>query len=456
VEKMEIEKIMKKKSRPRLYLWLVILASVTLSVTLTITSIKIIRGGKSFTEVIQEENKTFVVNTVRFGHGVMAHMGSETYDSLIDLALKSKFIQFLAILDEEGKIIAQSDPPGGLRLLETYDVLELKDGKFLEKTKSINLISYRAKPELVPTEEHMRHHDTMMSQSDMMGKHEDAPKPSWFLVGMDASSFTRHYRDMVIQTLGTGAAFLLLGILIIIFFGIIQRYELAHLSIEKLQKIKRVMGYFVPRTAKNIIEKEPEKKGLLDKYIQDASVLFLDIEGFTLLQEKYSQEIINLTIEYYFSIFLNMIQKNEGDINETAGDGMMVIFLDSDPIKHAQNAVNTALNIQEQCQKLSADEGPDKFSIKVNIGIHSGKVYLGSTKMRGREEERWTFTASGPVTILAARLSDYAQNGQVLIGGETAKRVEDSFPMRCLGRVPLKNIKDPVEIFEVSSLSLSV
>jgi len=216
------------------------------------------------------------------------------------------------------------------------------------------------------------------------------------------------------------------------------------------------MGYFVPRTAKNIIEKEQEEKGLLDKYIQDASILFLDIEGFTLLQEKYSQEKINHTIEYYFSIFLNLIQKNKGDVNETAGDGMMVIFLDSDPIKHAQNAVKTALEIQERCQKLSSDEYPDKINIKVNTGIHSGKVYLGSTKMRGGEEERWTFTASGAVTIMAARLSQDAKEGQILLGEETARRVEKDYPLNSIGKIPLKNIKDPAEIYEISSVSAEI
>jgi len=445
---------MKRESRPRLYLWLVILAGVVLAVTLTVSSLKIIRGGKNFIKMIDEENKTFVVNTVRFGHGVMAHMGSETYDSLINLALKSKFIQFLAILDEEGNIIAQSDPPSGLRILKTYDTRMLKDGVMLEKTENVHLISYKAQPELVPTEEHMRHHATMINKSDMMGKQADAPKPSWFLVGMDTSLFKRHYRDMVIQTLGTGAAFLLLGLLIIVYTGIIQRYELAHLSIERLQKIKRLMGYFVPRTAKNIIEKEPEKKGLLDKYIQDASILFLDIEGFTLLQEKYSQEKINRTIEYYFSIFLNLIQKNGGDINETAGDGMMVIFLDSDSVAHAQNAVQTALEIQGKCLETFANND-DVFDIKVNIGIHSGKVYMGSTKMRASEGERWTFTASGLVTIMAARLSQYAKEGQILVGEETARRVEKNYSLFSIGKIPLKNIEDSGEIYEISSLSLS-
>jgi len=293
----------------------------------------------------------------------------------------------------------------------------------------------------------------MMSDPGMMGKNSNTHKPGWFLVGMDSSLFNRHYRDMVIQTFGTGAAFLLLGLLIIVYTGIIQRYELAHLSIERLQKIKRLMGYFVPSTAKNIIEKEPEKSGLLEKYIQDASVLFLDIESFTLLQEKYSQEKINRTIEYYFSIFLNLIQKNGGDINETAGDGMMVIFLDSDPIQHARNAVRAALEIQGECLKTNKDRIPNPFDIRVNIGVHTGKVYLGSTKMRGSEEERWTFTASGAVTIMAARLSQYARKGQILLGDETARRVEKDYPLRSIGKVDLKNIKDTGEIFEISSAS---
>jgi class 3 adenylate cyclase len=439
------KKRMKMKYRPRLYLWIVILSSVTLAVTLTITSIKIVRGGKSFTKVIHEENRAFVVNTVRFGHGVMTHMGAETYESLVNLALKSKIIRFLGVLDEKGNIIVQSEPPGGPHLLETYDVRQFKDGAIIEKTKNFHLMSYKARSEIVPAEEHMKHHATMMS------KHPDPPKPAWFLVGMDTSAFSRHNRDMVIQTVGAGAAVLLLGTGIIIFLGIIHRYELAHLSIERLQKIKRLLSFFVPQTAKNIIEKDPEQKALLDKYIQDATVFFLDIEGFTLLLEKYSQERINRTIEFYFSIFLNLIQKYGGDVNETAGDGMMVIFLDSDSVAHAQNAIRTALEIQEKCLEMSANNDNDGFDIKVNIGIHSGKVYLGSTKMRGSEGERWTFTASGSVTIMAARLAQYASEGQALIGEETARRVKGRFPMNRLGKIPLKNIKDSGEIYEISS-----
>ena len=418
-----------------------IFSGIILAITLTITSQKIIRGGKSFTQVILEENKTLVVNTLRFGHEMMAHMGSESYDSLITLALQSKFILYLGILDKKGQIIAQSDPPGGSRFLEGLDPQRLKDGKILRETKEILLVSYKSK-EIVPSEEHRRHHATFM------GHTRDLPKPGWYLVGLDTSPFKRHYRDMVIQTIGTGGAFLLFGTLIVIFFGIIQRYELSHLSLVRLSKIKRLLGNFVPQVAKDIIERDPEKKGLLDKYVQDATVLFLDIEGFTLLLQKYPQERINLTIERYFSIFLDLIQKNNGDLNETAGDGMMVIFLHYDPIQHAINAIQTAMEIKQQCLSLSANS--DLFPIQVNIGIESGEVYLGSTKMRGSEGERWTFTASGAVTVLAARLAQFGRKGQILIGEETARRVEGLFPLNHLGKIKLKNLSDSGEVYEIS------
>jgi adenylate cyclase len=218
---------------------------------------------------------------------------------------------------------------------------------------------------------------------------------------------------------------------------------------ERVDKIRKVLSNFVPETAKNIIEKDPDR-GQLDKYLQDATVLFLDIEGFTILLQKYSIEWINRIIEAYFSIFFDLIQKNGGDVNEMAGDGMMVIFLDPDPKGHTKKAVQAALEIQRRCLAISGDPGSHLFPIQVNIGISTGEVYLGSTKMRGTGGDRWTFTASGPVTIMASRLSDYAKAGQILIDSEAARRITGVFPLTSLGNVRLKNFRDAVEVFQVN------
>jgi class 3 adenylate cyclase len=406
------------------------------------TSLKIIRGGKSFTQLILEENKTFLVNALRFGHGIMSHSGTESYEGLIDLALKSKFVRFLSVLDKDGNIVAQSDLPEGLIPLVKHGLAHLEDGKILEETANILLVSYHVEG-IVSDEEHVQHHMTPGGSMPVLAK------PTWFLVGLNTSAFKHHYHDMVVQTVGTGAAFLLLGILVIVFLGVVQRYEFAHLAIEKLHRIKRLLGHFVPETAKNVIEKDPEKEGLLDKYIQDATILFLDIEGFSRLVQEHPIQRINRTIETYFSAFLDLIQRNGGDINETAGDGMMVIFQDPDPVQHAKNAIQTALLIRERCLQMRENGNPNLFPIQVNMGIQSGETYLGSTKMRGNEAERWTFTASGAVTIMAARLAHYAREGQILIGEDTARRIDGRFSLSHLGKIPLKNIADSGQVYEM-------
>ena len=51
----------------------------------------------------------------------------------------------------------------------------------------------------------------------------------------------------------------------------------------------------------------------------------------------------NRLVERYFGAFLDEIVRNGGDVNETAGDGLMVIFQDPDPRRHAHAAVTTAL-----------------------------------------------------------------------------------------------------------------
>ena len=88
-------------------------------------------------------------------------------------------------------------------------------------------------------------------------------------------------------------------------------------------------------------------------------------------------------------------------------------------------------------------------AIAVNIGISSGEGDVGSTRFQGAAGERWTFTATGPVTNLAARLGELAEHGQILLSPETAARVRGRFRLRSLGPRELKHITPPVDVWEV-------
>ena len=85
--------------------------------------------------------------------------------------------------------------------------------------------------------------------------------------------------------------------------------------------------------------------------------------------------------------------------------------------------------------------------IAINIGINSGIAAVGSTRFEGLSGERWTYTASGPVTNFAARLSELATQGEIYLGEETAARVKASFHLECLGEHYVKNVQDPILVY---------
>jgi len=92
-----------------------------------------------------------------------------------------------------------------------------------------------------------------------------------------------------------------------------------------LERVKRGLDRFVPDTVRRAIEENPDPPGL-QKTPKDVTVLFLDIEGYTRLSEQLSREALTGLIERYFSLFLAAIRAEGGDINETAGDGLMILF----------------------------------------------------------------------------------------------------------------------------------
>ena len=127
----------------------------------------------------------------------------------------------------------------------------------------------------------------------------------------------------------------------------------------------------------------------------------------------------------------------------------MILFQDGAPEQHAAAAVRAALAIRNKTEEANQTAPAGQRPIAVNIGISSGECHVGSTRLKGLAGERWTFTATGPVTNLAARLGDRAKNGQILLTAETARRVSALFPLQSLGFVPLKNITAPTEVWEV-------
>ncbi len=228
---------------------------------------------------------------------------------------------------------------------------------------------------------------------------------------------------------------------------IISAQEHRRITKEKvaLNQILEHLRPFVPATVQRIVETNPDAPPLEKKEV-DVSILFLDIADYTRISETYTKEKVNSIMERYFSGFLDEIYAHGGDINETAGDGLMVIFQGA-ASDNALNAVRAALAIRRRTSDINAELQNSFESIVVNMGINSGVAAVGMSRFQGTAGVRMTFTATGPVTNLASRIASAAINGDVLIGPETASRIEKEISLHDRGVMNFKNIKDPVNVF---------
>ena len=125
-------------------------------------------------------------------------------------------------------------------------------------------------------------------------------------------------------------------------------------KVEILESIKADLSKFVPNTVTRMIEKSPTSD-ILEAKERDVTVLFLDIEGYTKITENVGATKVNALVEKYFSVFMDAIYENNGDVVETAGDGLMVLFLTEDYAIHALEAVRAAKTIREKACLINDD-----------------------------------------------------------------------------------------------------
>src|SRR5262245_4221036 len=223
--------------------------------------------------------------------------------------------------------------------------------------------------------------------------------------------------------------------------------------VEILEAIRTSLSKFVPRRVQELIEEAPEAPEFAKREM-DVSVLFVDVAGYTSLSGPHDPDRVNVMIERYFGAFLDEILRNGGDVNETAGDGLMVIFQDEDADRHARNAVQTALGILRRADEIN-EAGVDE-PIRLHVGVNSGLAAVGATKIEGSAATRWTYTASGPVTNVAARLASLGAGDSAFIGPETARRIEGWFDLEDLGDRELRNVEEPVRVFRLAASAPSL
>lgn len=137
----------------------------------------------------------------------------------------------------------------------------------------------------------------------------------------------------------------------------------------------------------------------------DATVLFLDLRGFTQTSEGYISAR-DLTQELYtvFDAFVPHIRRFGGTIDKFLGDGLMVTYGTEAPDPRGPlNALRTAILCHEAIIRLRRQGRTD---FKMGVSVHYGRVYVARFIA---DEDAVQTTVIGRNVNLAGRLSSSAK-----------------------------------------------
>jgi class 3 adenylate cyclase len=175
----------------------------------------------------------------------------------------------------------------------------------------------------------------------------------------------------------------------------------------------------------------------------DATVMFVDICGFTSIAETQPVKDVVEMLNRYFDVIVKEILDRSGHVDKFMGDAVMAVFRGEG---HLERAVQTALGIRRTIEALGISDEIN-FMPKVSIGLNTGDLIsgnIGSTSLK-----RLDYTVIGDVVNTAQRLQSAAKPSQIIVNDNTFKLLKEKFIFEKLGEVALKNKSLPAMIYNV-------
>jgi len=217
---------------------------------------------------------------------------------------------------------------------------------------------------------------------------------------------------------------------------------------ETVERQRTELARFAPQVAGLLTSAEGEQ--LLAGHRREISAMFCDLRGFTAFAETAEPEELLSVLRSYHAAVGEASVAEGGTVEHFAGDGLMVFFNDPAPIaNHQLAAVRTACALRDRFNELAAAWRKRGYELGMGIGIASGYATLGRIGFEGR----YDYGAMGIVVNLAARLSDVAEGGQILISQRHHAAVEDSVEASERPPVTLKGFGRPIAVWAVERVS---
>jgi len=211
----------------------------------------------------------------------------------------------------------------------------------------------------------------------------------------------------------------------------------------KAIKENNILKMYVDENVLSFMGTREFESSLTDNETIEATVVFVDICGFTSISETEAPDTVVKLLNDYFDVMVKGIIAQNGIVDKFIGDCVMAVFKGD---FHLDRAIDASIAIRNSINHLPTEGG---FSPKVSIGINSGEMISGN--IGSATLKRLDFTVIGDTVNTSQRLQSAAAIGQIVIQEKCYQKVKESFKCEKIGSIRLKNKTEEVIIYEVIS-----
>jgi two-component system sensor histidine kinase ChiS len=227
-----------------------------------------------------------------------------------------------------------------------------------------------------------------------------------------------------------------------------QRELLARIRTQlKLLEINRSFQRFVPREFLQVLRRESIVKIAMGDQVEgEMTVLFADIRDFTQISEQLNPQDNFRFLNDYLQQMTPIIRQHNGFIDKFVGDAIMALFPGN-----PDDAIQAAQAMVERAAAMSVSTDDSQLPIRIGIGLHTGRVMLGTIG----DSLRMDVTVISDAVNLASRLQDLTKTYgcSITMSSETLQKciLKDNFAYTHLGEVRVKGKLNETVVYRVDA-----
>jgi class 3 adenylate cyclase len=219
-------------------------------------------------------------------------------------------------------------------------------------------------------------------------------------------------------------------------FGLYRRYQFTRktkriIEEEKNKSDNLLLNILPAETAEEL---KTNGKVVAQKF-ESVTIMFTDFKGFSSFAENLSPEKLVETVDFYFSSFDEIIERNGLEKIKTVGDAYMCACgLPNPTPDHALKTVNAAMEIADFVERTKQSQDHDRSNFDIRIGIHTGSVVAGVVGTKKFAYDIW-----GDAVNVASRMESSSDPGRINISESTYHQIKDVYQCTYRGEVSVKN-----------------